>query len=71
MSAQRLIPPLMWKEMEEFMAAGKTGKVEVIVRGGRITHFTVLASFTVPGCESPPRIVELNDPLRRQVQCER
>ncbi|MCC6314205.1 MAG: hypothetical protein IT337_09320 [Thermomicrobiales bacterium] len=66
-----LLPPELWQEIVTFVRSGKTGKVELSVRRGKVTGISIAASYQTDEYEAAPRIVELNDPLRRQVQCER
>lgn len=58
-----LLPRDLWEQLNAFLAAKHTGRVEISVRSGRITGFTLLASFQVP--DEPPKIVELTEASRK------
>ena len=61
-----LLPPALWEQLAAFLAAGNTGKIEISVTCGRITGYTVLASWRVAASEPDQgRVVDIGEGARR------
>ena len=59
------LPDELWKEIVAFLSAGKTGKIEIVVRFGRIVGGNVSFSLPISEPDEAPKIVELTEAARR------
>lgn len=65
-----LLPPELWQDIADVVAAAKTGKVVISIKCGVITGYDITASKQTRWPASESRVIALSD-RPRQVQSAR